>query len=108
MIGDRSPEFHIEELIREQAMLQLREEVPHAVAVNIERWSRALKTPCSSKLSSTSSAKARSASSSCGRQPHQGNRAESARRNRDCTGPLGVSGTARQSARQVARERPVD
>ena len=36
MIGDRSPEFHIEELIREQAMLQLREEVPHAVAVNIE------------------------------------------------------------------------
>jgi GTPase len=37
MIGDRSPEFHIEELIREQAMLQLREEVPHAVAVNIEQ-----------------------------------------------------------------------
>jgi GTP-binding protein Era len=36
MIGDRSPEFHIEELIREQAMLQLREEIPHAVAVNIE------------------------------------------------------------------------
>lgn len=36
MFGDRSPEFHIEELIREQAMLQLREELPHAVAVNIE------------------------------------------------------------------------
>jgi GTPase len=36
MMGDRSPEFHIEELIREQAMLQLREEVPHSVAVNIE------------------------------------------------------------------------
>jgi GTP-binding protein Era len=36
MIGDRPPEFHIEELIREQAMLQLREEIPHAVAVNVE------------------------------------------------------------------------
>lgn len=36
MMGDRSPEFHIAELIREQAMLQLREEIPHAVAVNIE------------------------------------------------------------------------
>src|SRR5205823_2115862 len=37
MLGDRPPEFHIEELVREQAMLQLREEVPHAVAVGIER-----------------------------------------------------------------------
>ncbi|MDQ3812747.1 MAG: GTPase Era [Armatimonadota bacterium] len=37
MIGDRPPEFHIEELIREQAMLQLREEVPHSVAVAVER-----------------------------------------------------------------------
>jgi GTP-binding protein Era len=37
MIGDRAPEFHIEELIREQAMLQLREEVPHAVAVGVEQ-----------------------------------------------------------------------
>lgn len=37
MFGDRSPEFHIEELIREQAMLQLREEVPHAMAVGIEQ-----------------------------------------------------------------------
>jgi len=36
MMGDRSPEFHISELIREQAMLQLREEIPHAVAVNLE------------------------------------------------------------------------
>lgn len=37
MIGDRSPEFHIAELIREQALLQLREEVPHSIAVGIER-----------------------------------------------------------------------
>jgi GTP-binding protein Era len=37
MVGDRSPEFHIEELIREQAMLQLHQEVPHAVAVGIEQ-----------------------------------------------------------------------
>lgn len=36
MIGDRSPEFHIAELIREQALLQLREEVPHSIAVGIE------------------------------------------------------------------------
>lgn len=37
MIGDRSPEFHISELIREQALLQLREEVPHSIAVGVER-----------------------------------------------------------------------
>lgn len=37
MMGDRSPEFHISELIREQALLQLREEVPHSIAVGIER-----------------------------------------------------------------------
>ena len=36
MTGDRPPEFHIEELVREQAMLQLREEIPHAVAVGVE------------------------------------------------------------------------
>lgn len=36
MIGDRSPEFHIAELVREQALLQLREEVPHSIAVGIE------------------------------------------------------------------------
>jgi GTP-binding protein Era len=37
MMGDRSPEFHIEELIREQALLQLREEIPHSIAVGIEQ-----------------------------------------------------------------------
>jgi GTP-binding protein Era len=37
MLGDRSPEFHIEELVREQAMSQLREEIPHSVAVGIEQ-----------------------------------------------------------------------
>jgi GTP-binding protein Era len=37
MLGDRPPEFHIEELIREQAMLQLREEVPHSVAAGVEQ-----------------------------------------------------------------------
>lgn len=37
MIGDRSPEFHLSELVREQALLQLRQEVPHAVAVTIEQ-----------------------------------------------------------------------
>lgn len=37
MTGDRPPEFHIEELIREQAMLQLREEIPHSVAVTVEQ-----------------------------------------------------------------------
>lgn len=36
MLSDRAPEFHIEERIREQAMLQLREEVPHSVAVGVE------------------------------------------------------------------------
>ncbi len=36
MTGDRPPEFHIEELVREQAMLQLREEIPHSVAVGVE------------------------------------------------------------------------
>lgn len=39
MLGDRPPEFLIAELIREQAMLQLREEVPHSVAVGIEEMS---------------------------------------------------------------------
>ena len=37
MIGDRSPEFHVEELIREQALLQLRAEIPHSVAVAVEQ-----------------------------------------------------------------------
>ena len=37
MLGDRPPEFHLSELIREQALVQLREEVPHAVAVTIEQ-----------------------------------------------------------------------
>lgn len=37
MMGDRPPEFHISERIREQALLQLREEIPHAVAVGIEQ-----------------------------------------------------------------------
>ena len=37
MIGDRTPEFHVEELIREQALGQLREEIPHAVAVAVEQ-----------------------------------------------------------------------
>jgi len=37
MLGDRSPEFHIAELIREQAMHQLHEEVPHSVAVDVEQ-----------------------------------------------------------------------
>lgn len=37
MGGDRSSEFHIEELIREQALLQLRAEIPHAVAVAVEQ-----------------------------------------------------------------------
>lgn len=37
MIGDRSPEFHLAEFVREQALLQLRQEVPHAVAVTIEQ-----------------------------------------------------------------------
>lgn len=36
MLGDRSPEFHVEELVREQAMVQLHHELPHAVAVGIE------------------------------------------------------------------------
>ena len=37
MLGDRPPEFHVEELIREQAILQLRAEVPHSLAVAIEQ-----------------------------------------------------------------------
>ncbi len=37
MVGDRSPEFHIEELIREQTLLQLREEIPHSIAVGLEQ-----------------------------------------------------------------------
>lgn len=37
MLGDRSPEFHLSEFVREQALLQLRQEVPHAVAVTIEQ-----------------------------------------------------------------------
>ncbi|HEX8552567.1 MAG TPA: GTPase Era [Abditibacteriaceae bacterium] len=36
MLGDRPPEFQIEERVREQAMLQLREEIPHAIAVTVE------------------------------------------------------------------------
>jgi GTP-binding protein Era len=36
MLGDRPPEFQIEERVREQAMLQLREEIPHAIAVSVE------------------------------------------------------------------------
>lgn len=37
MMGDRPVEFHIAELIREQALLQLRQEIPHAVAVTVEQ-----------------------------------------------------------------------
>jgi GTP-binding protein Era len=37
MLGDRPPEFHLAELIREQALLQLKQEVPHAVAVTVEQ-----------------------------------------------------------------------
>lgn len=37
MLGDRPPEFHIEELIREQALHQLFEEVPHSLAVTVEQ-----------------------------------------------------------------------
>jgi GTPase len=36
MIGDRSVEFHIEELIREAALHQLLQEIPHSVAVGVE------------------------------------------------------------------------
>jgi GTP-binding protein Era len=36
MMSDRPIEFHIEERVREQAMLQLREEIPHSIAVNVE------------------------------------------------------------------------
>lgn len=37
MMGDRSPEFHISERIREQALLQLHQEVPHSIAVGVEQ-----------------------------------------------------------------------
>jgi len=37
MLGDRPLEFHIAELIREQALLQLHQEIPHAVAITIEQ-----------------------------------------------------------------------
>jgi GTP-binding protein Era len=37
MLGDRPLEFHVAELIREQALLQLHQEVPHSVAVTIEQ-----------------------------------------------------------------------
>lgn len=37
MSGDRSSEFHIEELIREQTLLQLRAEIPYSVAVAVEQ-----------------------------------------------------------------------
>ncbi len=37
MNGDRSTEFHLEELIREQALLQLHAEIPHSIAVAIEQ-----------------------------------------------------------------------
>lgn len=37
MSGDRSSEFHIEEMIREQALMQLRAEIPHSVAVAVEQ-----------------------------------------------------------------------
>lgn len=37
MLGDRPPEFHLAELVREQALHQLRQEIPHAVAVTVEQ-----------------------------------------------------------------------
>jgi GTP-binding protein Era len=37
MLGDRPLEFHVAELVREQALLQLHQEVPHSVAVTIEQ-----------------------------------------------------------------------
>ncbi len=37
MNGDRSTEFHLEELIREQSLLQLHAEIPHSIAVAIEQ-----------------------------------------------------------------------
>ena len=37
MVGDRPPEFHIEELIREAALHQLLQEIPHAVAATVEQ-----------------------------------------------------------------------
>ena len=36
MVGDRSVEFHIEELIREAALNQLLQEIPHSIAVGVE------------------------------------------------------------------------
>ena len=36
MLGDRSVEFHIEELIREAALNQLLQEIPHSIAVGVE------------------------------------------------------------------------
>lgn len=36
MIGDRPVEFHIEELIREAALHQLLQEIPHSIAVGVE------------------------------------------------------------------------
>ncbi len=36
MTGDRSIEFHIEELIREAALHQLLQEIPHSIAVSVE------------------------------------------------------------------------
>lgn len=36
MTGDRSVEFHIEELIREAALHQLLQEIPHSIAVSVE------------------------------------------------------------------------
>jgi GTP-binding protein Era len=36
MIGDRPIEFHIEELIREAALHQLLQEIPHSIAVGVE------------------------------------------------------------------------
>ncbi len=37
MLTDRTERFLVEELIREQAFLHVREEIPHAVAVHVER-----------------------------------------------------------------------
>lgn len=37
MLGDRPPEFHISELIREQLMQQLHHELPHVAAVTVEQ-----------------------------------------------------------------------
>ncbi len=62
-LSDRPMRFFVAELVREQILRKTREEVPHGVAVAVERWQDVKGCPTSSFLWSSTSRRTRRSSS---------------------------------------------